>query len=804
MYYSVIGALASLILVIENQDVFLNRNRAFDKPAWKVYKDFLIAVLVYYITDIAWGILESRKLSLLLFVDTSVYFIAMAAGVLFWTKYTVTYLEEKNVIGRILLLGGRVTAALITLTTIVNIFTPVLFTVDANCVYQPLNLRYVVLTAQILLLLLISVYAFVGFLRHRSENKMRYRTLALFGIIMAFFLCAQLWFPLLPLYSIAYMLGTSLLRAFVIGDEKEAYRHGLEEAKKITELKQSITSLLDNMPALSYSKDVETGAYLACNQAFAAFAQKRSPEKVVGLTDYDLFDELTAVHFVESDRTAMAMDKPYILFEDAADAVGNPRRFQTTKLKFYDANGKLCLLGMSVDVTEMETIRKESEQTKAAYQAALSTNATYENIVKALSADYFDLYYVDLKNDTYIEYGSIIEDGYQSRENRGTDFFRMCKKDIRRFIHKDDRDRVVAAMNKKTMIAEIRKNGMFAIQYRLLVRDVPTYVSMKATSLRGDENHIIIGVTNVDAQVRDHLAAQQASEDRKAYTRLSVLTDNLLVLYMVDPDSGHYTEYSATSFIDELGIEKQGDDFFRTSRENCRRTVYPDDLDMVLSWFTKDTMMGAIRKNGKFVRDYRLMIADKPAFIRLKAARVEEDGKTMLIVGLLNIDAEAQHEQAHATNLSVARKKATQDALTGVRNKYAFVEAEQQLNAQILGKKTVSFAVVVCDINDLKVVNDTQGHKAGDQYIQSACRIICDVFSHSQVYRIGGDEFAVICQGRDYDHIEKLMEKMEASNTKGNVRIACGMAKFEDDKDVETVFERADQRMYVHKAQLKK
>ena len=62
MYYSAIGLLAALILIIENQDILKNAKGSFEKPAWKVYRRFLYAVLVYYITDILWGILESRKL----------------------------------------------------------------------------------------------------------------------------------------------------------------------------------------------------------------------------------------------------------------------------------------------------------------------------------------------------------------------------------------------------------------------------------------------------------------------------------------------------------------------------------------------------------------------------------------------------------------------------------------------------------------------------------------------------------------------------------------------------------------------
>ncbi len=230
MYYSAIGIIAVLILLIENQDILFKRGVGSDAPVWKVYRRFLFAVTVYYVTDILWGVIESRKLPGLLFADTLVYFIAMAVGVLFWTQYSVTYLDEDNAFGRFLMYAGRFLCAAVTVIVAVNIFTPVLFEIDAQCVYSAKVLRYVLLGVQILLLLLISVYALLSLARKKNAATKRYRTLALFGLIMAVFLAAQLWFPYLPLYSIGYMLGLSLLHTFVVNDEKEGFKRGLVES----------------------------------------------------------------------------------------------------------------------------------------------------------------------------------------------------------------------------------------------------------------------------------------------------------------------------------------------------------------------------------------------------------------------------------------------------------------------------------------------------------------------------------------------------------------------------------------------
>ncbi|MBR5987040.1 MAG: GGDEF domain-containing protein [Clostridia bacterium] len=113
------------------------------------------------------------------------------------------------------------------------------------------------------------------------------------------------------------------------------------------------------------------------------------------------------------------------------------------------------------------------------------------------------------------------------------------------------------------------------------------------------------------------------------------------------------------------------------------------------------------------------------------------------------------------------------------------------------------FAIAVFDINNLKEVNDTLGHVAGDEYIRKGSKLICDTFKHSPVFRIGGDEFAVIAQEVDYENVDKLMEEIKKRNEEnalaGEVTVACGMKKHEREIDVASVFKKADDLMYQDK-----
>jgi len=131
------------------------------------------------------------------------------------------------------------------------------------------------------------------------------------------------------------------------------------------------------------------------------------------------------------------------------------------------------------------------------------------------------------------------------------------------------------------------------------------------------------------------------------------------------------------------------------------------------------------------------------------------------------------------------------------------------MDQRIADGEVSEFGVVVFDVNDLKEINDTQGHGVGDQAIRDACGLICRCFKHSPVFRIGGDEFAVILEGDDYTNRNELLdvfEKMMSENAReGKPVVSFGCALFNplQDKSMSTVFERADEIMYHRKTMMK-
>ena len=186
--------------------------------------------MAYLVTDMLWGVLESHKLTAILYADTVVHFIAMAAAVLLWTRYVISYLGEKNAFGTFLAWAGQLFLCFEVIVVVINFFHPILFRFDESGAYYAGFARYVTLAIQILLFFLTSVYTL--WITARTEGAVRHRhlTIGLFGLALDICIAVQVFYPLLPFYAMGYMLGTCLLHSFVLEDEKEEYRKSLEEA----------------------------------------------------------------------------------------------------------------------------------------------------------------------------------------------------------------------------------------------------------------------------------------------------------------------------------------------------------------------------------------------------------------------------------------------------------------------------------------------------------------------------------------------------------------------------------------------
>lgn len=164
-------------------------------------------------------------------------------------------------------------------------------------------------------------------------------------------------------------------------------------------------------------------------------------------------------------------------------------------------------------------------------------------------------------------------------------------------------------------------------------------------------------------------------------------------------------------------------------------------------------------------------------------------------------------------NTNAIVRFAYKDVLTGTLNINAYHEELNHLEEQIHFSKA-DFAVGVLDINDLKKENDTYGHSAGDKLIIDSYNLIHQVFRKYSIYRIGGDEFVVIMKNCSEEECEKLFQNLQNETARRNlnlnagereIHVACGIALYDSKIDLNfaDVFNRADQKMYENKFEIK-
>ena len=152
------------------------------------------------------------------------------------------------------------------------------------------------------------------------------------------------------------------------------------------------------------------------------------------------------------------------------------------------------------------------------------------------------------------------------------------------------------------------------------------------------------------------------------------------------------------------------------------------------------------------------------------------------------------------------------DTLTGTNNKAAFADIQAILNESI-ENGNAAFALILFDVNHLKIINDTFGHMVGDELLRKIAACIKTVFGSQNTYRLGGDEFAALIHthtdGNELVRADECMAMIASQKLESypDVPVSCAMGTAfyqPGDRSVSDVFTRADQAMYHHKTLAKK
>ncbi len=435
---------------------------------------------------------------------------------------------------------------------------------------------------------------------------------------------------------------------------------------------------------------------------------------------------------------------------------------------------------------------------------------TYDNIAKSLAEDYEAIYYIDIASGEYHEFSTSTEYDSMNVPMAGKDFYTETRENALRYAHPDDREFAKSLYYKETMLKNLEGRNSYSYKYRIMVCGEARYFSFTVMKAE-DKRHLVLYEKDINDEITAETMNLENQKKSITYSRIAEsLASNYDAIYYVNIEDSSFVSYQTNNIFGQLEVRRSGDDFFADCAINIPKIIHKSDRDRVIEFISADNLMSALENKKEISLDYRIIVDGKSRYARM-TARKTSDG-THFIIGIEDVDDDVKKEKQVLKALNTEKELARRDELTGIKNKTAYLELEKSVQSNIdNGMDYLPFAMVVCDANDLKMVNDTEGHAAGDEYIKASAKLLCDIFVHSPVFRVGGDEFVVFIRGDDYINRGNLMEKLQnisLENRKKNVRpvLASGMAEYipETDSLVSEIFDRADKEMYENKQSMKK
>jgi len=138
------------------------------------------------------------------------------------------------------------------------------------------------------------------------------------------------------------------------------------------------------------------------------------------------------------------------------------------------------------------------------------------------------------------------------------------------------------------------------------------------------------------------------------------------------------------------------------------------------------------------------------------------------------------------------------DALTGVLNRRCF-------DLDVAKYQDKITAIISVDLNNLKTINDAQGHAEGDKAIRTTIECIRKSLLRGCVlYRVGGDEFTILCIKRKVSELQSIVGNIRKYMAETPYSCAVGMAERRQEETFEELCARADEEMYENKAEMKR
>jgi diguanylate cyclase (GGDEF)-like protein len=342
-------------------------------------------------------------------------------------------------------------------------------------------------------------------------------------------------------------------------------------------------------------------------------------------------------------------------------------------------------------------------------------------------------------------------------------------------VHPDDREMVLSSIKKA-----IERGASFSLRYRIIdALGLPRRVSEQGRAVISGNGQLAClegFIAESGAVTGDSCGADAV--DLYSCTILKALPD---LMFVLDKD-GYILQYKeAKNFSPSFGVEEfVGRNIYE---------VFPGRLVDQILYYAERALLTAEVQDF----DFQIPVAGGP---REYEARVTISGVGDILVIVRDITERKQMERR-------LNYMSLHDPLTGLFNRAYF---EQEMKRHDGGRQ--SLGIIICDVDGLKLVNDTLGHEKGDALLIAAARMIKGAFrGGDMVARIGGDEFGVLLPNSDREVMKNAAGRIRAAIEKYNaamgpdspLSVSIGLAFSEDAANTTWLYKEADNSMHREK-----
>lgn len=527
--YSVIGLIAIVIQLFINFNIMFRPEPDRTQKAATKYRFLMLSIFVYYITDALWGILAGLNWIPALFIDTTIYYVAMSSAIVCFYRYIVEYLEMKGWRAHLFNYCGYGFFILENIFLIVNFFYPCFFWFDENDAYIAGPIRYIALWIQVAMFTLSSIVTFIEASKTKGVAKRRHLAIFFFSLTMFIAILFQEKYPLLPFYAVGCLFGSCILHVYVVEDELNEYRRMLISEK--IKLENSSDQLSNYKRAILSDALISLEVNLNNDELYYGVwkddnGNEISLKTLIGLETPCSYDKYIAagkkifVNSIDTQNFSTNSDRQYLL-----DAFNKGMTDITFDYEAKTVSGRSTWLRRNICMTQNQSGDIIAFTSVKDISAIIEQTKREEAYIKALATEYDSIAVVGLGEDKFkdkvILHTRISDDLAALIDTQTTteEYYSKKLDLLTRFIHPEDVDQFNANTRRDKVMQAFSDNKTHIVDFRIMKPDGSyLYYQLRFVPLNDDSGKptsTIACMRNIDDEIRKELVVRHELEDAK-------------------------------------------------------------------------------------------------------------------------------------------------------------------------------------------------------------------------------------------------------------------------------------------------